>query len=131
MIDISMSRIKRISNTIINNIYDFHLMTSFDPIFELFLTFSKWRENPHSEGPQIFATLKSDEYFWRLLQPVLSLEHISASNCGIYTWIWDRKFERDIIYWAWVWYMMNKITKSNAFVYFDICMKVSIYYLQC
>ena len=31
--------------------------------FLLFLTDSKWRENPQTDRPQIFATLKSDEYF--------------------------------------------------------------------
>ena len=60
-----MVKMKKILNTIINQIFEFDLLTYFDPflnVFWLFLPASKWRENPQTEGPQIFATLKSDKY---------------------------------------------------------------------
>lgn len=55
----------------------FHLLDLFDPFFDEFLLFLmdlKWRENPHSDSPQIFVTLKLQKQFWKILQCGTSLE---------------------------------------------------------
>ena len=46
-------------------------LTYFDPLFNifwLFLLFSKWRENPPPDSPQIFSCLKLQKQFWKKLQ---------------------------------------------------------------
>ena len=60
---------------------------SFFDVFSLFLMISKWRENPQTEGPHIFATLKLQKQFWKLLQSMTSLAHNSSSKCGIYRFV--------------------------------------------
>ena len=76
---------KLLKKEIIDSIFDiFWSIIWFILVVSLFLTYSEWRENPRSEGPQIFFNLKLPRWFWKILQFVTSLKINSSSKFTIY-----------------------------------------------
>ena len=67
---IRIKKYRQFQNMTLKSILIMTVLAYFQSIFDEFLLFlmvSKWRENPQSDRPQIFAALKLQKQFWKVL----------------------------------------------------------------